>query len=796
MLILHQISTKQIMSTQISKTRKVLLWFWGIVLSSFFLVFLLFFLISNGFLGVMPSFEELENPKSNIATQIISEDGKVLGNYAIENRTFVDYEQLSPYLVNALVATEDERFYDHSGIDPRGLLRVAIRTVILGDKGSGGGSTITQQLAKLLFHEPAENIWERGLQKLNEWVIAVKLEKSYTKNEILTMYLNKVGYIYDAYGIKSAAKTFFNTSTDTLKIEEAATLIGMLKNPALFNPVRRKDTTQFRRNVVLNQMKKAQFITQNEFDSLKSIPLSLKFNRSDHKEGVAPYLREYLRLTLSANKPEKRDYPSYLQDKFVADSIEWENNPVYGFINKNLKPDGTKYNIYRDGLKIYTTINYKMQVYAEDALKEHMGGNLQKAFFREKKGRSRAPFTHNITKEQYESILNKAMRNSDRYRALLKEGLNKDSIKKSFNTPVDMQIFTWEGEKDTVMTPMDSIIYLKHYLRASLFSIDPSNGHVKAYVGGPNFKYFMYDMATQGKRQVGSTIKPLLYTLAMQEGHTPCDLVPNIPQTFVLPDGKTWTPQDAGTRHVGEMVSLKWGLANSNNNISAWVMKQYNPEAVRHMIHELGIKSPMDAVPSLCLGIPDFSLMEMTSAYCTFANKGVNTEPIMINRIQDKYGNVIAQFTPKKKEVISENTAYLMLNLLEGVINQGTGVRLRLTYRFTAEMGGKTGTTQNHSDGWFIGVTPNLVTGVWVGGEDRDIHFDGITMGQGANMALPIWAIYMKNIWEDESIAITQEDSFEKPINFNLNLDCEGDRNATTEESEEIPATNQETEFF
>ncbi|MCW3806768.1 penicillin-binding protein 1A [Plebeiibacterium marinum] len=786
------------MSSSNHKIKKVLYWFWGCVLSAFLMVFILFFMIAKGFLGVMPSFEDLENPKNSIATEVISEDGKVLGNFAIENRTFIDFEQLSPYLVNALVATEDVRFYDHSGIDPRGLLRVAVRTVIMGDKGSGGGSTITQQLAKLLFHEPAKNIWERALQKLNEWVIAIKLEKSYTKNEIITMYLNKVEYIYDAYGIKSAAKTFFNTSADTIKIEEAATLVGMLKNPALFNPVRRKDTTEFRRNVVLNQMRKAQFISEAEYDSLANIPLTLKFNRRDHKEGVAPYLREHLRLTLNAPKPERKNYPSWLQDKFVADSIEWENNPAYGFINKTLKPDGTHYNVYRDGLKIYTTVNYKMQTYAEQAVKDHLANNLQQAFFREKKGRTRAPFTNKLSQEQYDAIINRAIKNSERYRVLKKAKFSKAKIMESFNTPTDMQVFTWNGERDTVLTPLDSIKHLKFYLRASLFSIDPSNGHVKAYVGGPNFKYFMYDMATQGRRQVGSTIKPFVYTLAMQEGHTPCEMVPNIPQTFVLPDGKTWTPKDGGRSRKGEMVTLKWGLANSNNNISAWVMKQYNPTAVRRMIHELGIKSPMPAVPSLCLGIPDFTLQEMASAYCTFANKGVHIEPIMISRIQDRFGNVIAQFTPQKKEVISEETAFLMLNLLQGVVNQGTGIRLRYTYQFTGQIGGKTGTTQNQSDGWFIGVTPNLVTGVWVGGEDRDIHFDGISLGQGSNMALPIWALYMKEVYNDESLPITQDDIFEEPINFTLDLNCEGDNTPKNneEDNEEEYSNGDESEFF
>lgn len=785
------------MTTNNPNIKKILRWFWGVVIFSFFMVFLLFFLISRGFLGVMPSFEDLENPKNSIATQIISEDGELLGNFAIENRTFIDFDQLSPNLVNALVSTEDVRFYDHSGIDPRGLFRVAIRTVLMGDKGSGGGSTITQQLAKLLFHEPAKNIWERGLQKLNEWVISVKLERSYTKNELITMYLNKAEYIYDAYGIQSAAKTFFNTSTDTIKIEQAATLVGMLKNPALFNPVRRPDTTEFRRNVVLNQMRKAQFITDEAYDSLKNIPLTLDFNRTDHKEGVAPYFREYLRLTLNANKPERKNYPSYLQDKFTADSMEWENNPAYGFINKQLKPDGTHYNLYRDGLQIHTTVNYKMQVYAEEAIKNHLSNNLQKAFFREKRGRSRAPFTNKLSKEQYDNIINRAIKNSDRYRVLKKAGYSNDSIMKSFHTPVDMQIFTWAGERDTVLTPLDSITHLKFYLRASLFSIDPSNGYVKAYVGGPNFKYFMYDMATKGKRQVGSTIKPLLYTLAMQEGLTPCDMVPNIPQTFVLPDGKTWTPHDEGKHRKGEMVSLKWGLANSNNNISAWVMKQFNPEAVRNMIHELGINSPMPAVPSLCLGIPDFSLEEMTSAYCTYANQGVHIDPIMVTRIQDRYGNVIAEFTPNKKEVISEQTAFLMLNLLQAVVNQGTAIRLRYTYQFTGQIGGKTGTTQNQSDGWFIGVTPNLVTGIWVGGEDRDIHFDGIGLGQGANMALPIWALYMKNVYQDETLPVTEDDHFEEPVNFSLNINCDGDKKSSSALDEERDYHNgNETEFF
>lgn len=780
--------------------KRFLIWFWGILCAGILLVSLLFILISYGLIGFMPSFEELENPKTNLATEIISSDQELLGNFYRENRSFVTYEQLSPNIINALIATEDVRFHDHSGIDPRGLARVVFRTIILQDQSSGGGSTITQQLAKLLFHDRAANIFERGFQKLKEWVIAVKLERSYTKEEILTMYLNKAEFIYDAYGIKSAAKTFFNATTDSIKVEDAAVIIGMLKNPALYNPVRRPELTQQRRNVVLGQMRKAKFITQEIFDSLAVMPMELKFNRADHKDGPAPYFREFLRLTLSAREPIRENYASWQNQQFIEDSVEWNNNPMYGWINKNLRPDGTKYDLYKDGLKIYTTIDSRMQSYAENAVSAHLSEDLQPKFFREKKGRTRAPFTNKITKDQYESILNRAMRNTDRYRALKRSGADNDSIKRVFNTKYAMTVFTWDGERDTIMTPMDSIKHYKSFLRAGMVSIDPQSGHVKAYVGGPNFKHFMYDMAGQGKRQVGSTIKPFVYTLAMQEGHTPCDLVPNISQTFYLPTGKTWTPRNSGDKRAGEMVSLKWGLANSNNNITAWVMKQYNPEAVASTIQELGIKSPMDAVPALCLGTPDFGLIEMTSAYCTFANKGVHTEPLLVTRIEDRFGNVITDFHPQKREAISESTAFLMLNLLQGVINQGTGVRLRYTYQMFNQIGGKTGTTQNHSDGWFMGVTPNLVTGVWVGGEDRDIHFDNITLGQGANMALPVFALYMKEVYANEDINITMEDEFEAPLNFNADLICNDEHisadTSTDNENEEEQSQNTVEEFF
>jgi len=766
--------------------KKYLRWLYGIFAGLVGFVFLLFFLLSVGALGFMPSFEELENPYSNLATEIYSSDQVLLGTFFQENRSRVEYDEISPNVVHALISTEDIRFHDHSGIDARGLGRVVMRTIILRKQSSGGGSTISQQLAKLLFHDPARNMWERSLQKLKEWIIAVKLERSYTKEEILTMYLNKAPFIYDAYGIKSAASTFFNTSADSLTIEQAATLVGMLKNPALYNPVRRPELTTDRRNVVLGQMLKAKHITSVEFDSLKQLPLGLDFRRTDHIHGLGQYFREYLRQTLVASQPKRENYASWQSQKFIEDSVQWHTNPLYGWVNKNLKADGTKYDIYRDGLKIYTTIDSRLQQYAENAVEQHLGKDLQPQFFREKKGRTRAPFTRHITKEQYESIINRAMQQTERYRIMRQRNVSVDSILLAFKQPVSMKVFSYHGEIDTLMSPLDSIHYYKSFLRASLFSMDPQSGHVKAYVGGPNYKHFKYDMATQGKRQVGSTIKPFVYTLAMQEGLTPCDMVPNIPQTFYLPTGQTWTPRNTESKRDGQMVSLKWGLAQSNNNITAWIMKQYNPDAVARMIRTLGIKSPVDPVPALSLGTPDFSLSEMTAAYGTFANKGVHVEPLFVTRIEDKYGNVIATFHPKKNEAISEDKAYLMLNLLEGVVRTGTGVRLRLKYGLTGAIGGKTGTTQNHSDGWFIGVTPNLVTGIWVGGEDRDIHFDNLRIGQGANMALPVWALYMIETYKNAATGISANDVFEAPVNFNINLNCPDEYIPRSEEEVEM----------
>lgn len=777
--------------------KKILRWLYGIFAAAIIFGILLFFLISKGALGFMPSFEELENPKNNLATILYTADQEVLGKFFHENRTNIEYEDINRNVINALISTEDIRFYNHSGIDPKGLGRVLFRTVLMGEKSSGGGSTITQQLAKLLFHDPAKSLWERSLQKLKEWVIAVKLERSYTKQEILTMYLNKAPFIYGAYGIESAAHTFFSKPMDSIRVEEAATLIGMLQNPSLYNPLRRPDITQNRRNTVLSQMRKADHITSEEYDSLKTLPLNILFQRDDHIRGLAPYFREHLRLKLSAEQPERENYASWQDQQFKEDSIAWLRDPLFGWINKSLKSDGTKYNIYSDGLKIYTTIDSRLQEYAENALKQHLGEDLQPLFFKEKEGRTRAPFTNEISQEQYESIISRAIRNSDRYRNLRMTGMPEDSIKDAFREPVEMKVFSWHGNVDTVMTPLDSIHYYKSFLRSSMLSMDPQSGHVKAYIGGPNYQHFKYDMVSKGKRQVGSTIKPFVYTLAMQEGLTPCDMVPNIPQTFNLDTGKTWTPRNSSSRRNGDMVSLKWGLANSNNNITAWILKQFNPEAVVNIIHDLGIKSPMDPVPSIVLGVPEFGLDEMVSAYCTYANKGVHVEPLMVTRIEDRYGNVVASFSPQKQEVLSEEAAFLMTNLLEGVVNQGTGIRLRSKYEINSQIGGKTGTTQNHSDGWFMGITPNLVTGIWVGGEDRDIHFDNIGLGQGANMALPIWALYMQEVYKNEDLSVTPEDTFEKPANFNIDLECP-DENvpANNETLENIDSIISEDEFF
>lgn len=751
--------------------------FWLLYFLILISVSLLFYLVSNGSLGFMPSFEELENPKSNLASEVISSDQQLLGKFYIENRTFVDFDELSPFLVNALIATEDYRFHEHSGIDVKALFRVMVG-VITGNS-QGGGSTISQQLAKNLFPRDTVKydskifkIANLATVKFKEWVTALKLERNYTKDEILVMYLNTVTFGSQTFGIKSAAKTFFNVSPDSLKLEQAALLIGLLKAPTKYSPLLNPDNAIKRREVVLSQMNKYGYISEEEYDSLRVLPFGLSFQVQDHKQGLATYFREYLRMILTANKPEYSKYSSI--DKFIEDSLEWTENPLYGWCNKNVKPDGSPYNIYKDGLKIYTTVNSKMQKYAEDAVYDHLGKSLQKVFDSEQKGRSKAPFAWNVSETQITQMMESAMKRCDRYRNHKKAGLENDSIVKIFNTKVKMKVFSWKGEKDTIMTPLDSLRYYKGYLRASFMSVEPGTGYVKAYVGGPNYKYFQFDQVKIGKRQVGSTFKPFLYTLAMQEGYSPCYKVPNVPTSFEMPAGQpAWTPKNSGkTKYDGKMVTLKWGLANSVNFISAWLMKQFKPQAVVKIAQQMGVKSRLDPVPSLCLGSSDLTVYEMVGAYSTFANKGVYIEPIFVTRIADKNGNILASFIPKKKEAMSEQTAYLMTTLLEGVVNMGTSVRLRYRYGFKNEIAAKTGTTDNHSDGWFMGFVPSLVSGCWVGGEERSIHFRSIEYGQGANMALPIWALYMKNVYADKSLGYSDEEKFERPERIEIETDC------------------------
>lgn len=742
--------------------RKVvkILWIF-IALISLVCVFI-FFSIAKGWIGYMPPVEDLENPNYKFATEVFSEDGKVLGTYSYskENRVFVGYNDLSPNIINALIATEDVRFAEHSGIDAYALTRAVVKRGILMQKNAGGGSTITQQLSKQLYSPSADNVMERLFQKPIEWVIAVKLERYYTKEEILTMYLNKFDFLNNAVGIKTAAFTYFGCEPKDLKIEEAATLVGMCKNPSLYNPVRYNERSRGRRNVVLDQMRKAGYITEAERDSLQALPLKLKYNRVDHKEGLATYFREYLRGVLTAKKPDKANYRGWQMQKYYEDSLDWENNPLFGWCEKNTKKDGTKYNLYTDGLKIYTTLDSRMQQYAEDAVTEHLK-ELQGYFFKEKKGAKKAPYTFRLTQEQVDEILGRAMRLSDRYRLMKKAGATEAEIKKAFDTPEEMSVFSWEGEKDTIMTPMDSIRYYKFFLRAGFMSMDPRSGHVKAYVGGPNYHYFQYDMAMVGRRQVGSTIKPFLYTLAMENGFSPCDEVRHVEYTLIDENGKPWTPRNANKKLIGDMVTVKWGLANSDNWITAYLMSKLNPYNLKRLIHTFGVRN-RDIVPSvsLCLGPCEISVGEMVSAYTAFPNKGIRVAPLFVTRIEDNDGNVLATFAPEMQEVISVSSAYKMLVMLRAVVNEGTGGRVR-RLGVKADMGGKTGTTNYNADGWFMGFTPSLVSGCWVGGEDRDIHFDTMLHGQGASMALPIWTKYMVKVLGDKSLGYDENETFQ-----------------------------------
>lgn len=730
---------------------------------------LLFTAIAKGKIGYVPPVEELENPNLKFATQVISDDGVTLGTYSYskENRVYVGYEDLSPHLIHALIDTEDERFAEHSGIDARALVRAIIKRGILMQKNAGGGSTITQQLAKQFYSEQAGSLLERAMQKPIEWVIAVQLERYYTKEEILTMYLNKFDFLNNAVGIKTAANTYFSKEPKELTIEEAATLVGMCKNPSYFNPRRFNERTRARRNVVISQMERAGHLTAAEADSLKALPLELKYRKVDHKEGLATYFREYLRGVMTAKKPDKKEYRGWQMQKFYEDSLAWETDPLYGWCVKNTKKDGSHYNIYTDGLKIYTTLDSRMQRYAEEAVQEHVAQNLQPRFFRAKAKRKTAPFTSELTVEEVNAIMDKAMRLTDRYRAMKKAGADETEIRKAFNTPQEMTVFTYQGEKDTILTPMDSLRYYKHFLRTGFMSMDPLTGYVKAYVGGTNYNYFQYDMANVGRRQVGSTIKPYLYTLAMENGFSPCDETRHVEQTLIDENGRPWTPRNANKKRYGEMVTIKWGLSNSDNWVTAYLMSKLSPYQLVRLIHSFGVKNrQIDPVVSLCLGPCEISVGEMVSAYTAFANRGIRTAPLFVSRIEDNEGNVITEFAPHMEEVISEESAYKMLVMLRSVINEGTGGRVRRVYGIKADMGGKTGTTNNNSDGWFMGFTPNLVSGVWVGGEERDIHFDNMRDGQGAEMALPVWGLYMNKVYADKSLGYLQTDTFDIPHGY------------------------------
>jgi penicillin-binding protein 1A len=720
--------------------------FWIIYVSSLILFFLFFVGIANNLFGPLPSFEELENPKTNLATEIYSSDNKLIGTYYVENRSNVEYRELPQHLVQALLATEDIRFEKHSGVDIKALFRVAFG-VITGNS-RGGGSTLTQQLAKNLF--PREKDLSKPqlvMRKFKEWITAIRLERNYSKQEILAMYLNTVDFGSQSWGIKIAAKTFYNKPVDSLNLEESALLIGVINAPTWYSPVRNPERSIERRNLVLKQMERYHFITKDVCDSVSQIPIDMSsFGLRGHSTGLATYFREILRMEMK----------------------DW--------CETHYKSDGSNYDLYKDGLKIYTTIDSRMQHYAEEAVAEHMRDYLQPTFFQHWRYHPNAPFVFDddVAAEETKKVLDQAMKRSARYQQLKDEGVPADSIRMIFNTPVKMRVFSWKGQLDTIMTPYDSIRYSKSILQAGLVSIDPHNGYVMAYVGGIDYRYFQYDHVKLSKRQVGSTFKPFLYSLAMQEGEfTPCSKVANVQYSVNLPDGTVWSPQNTSKKRIGEEVTLKWALANSNNWISAFLIKRYSPQSVITLARKMGVTADLDPVPSLALGSSDISLYEMTGAFSTFANKGVYVKPIMITRIEDKYGNVIQSFVPEKNEAMSEETAYLMLDLMKGVVQSGTGIRLRVKYNLNNPIAGKTGTTQNQSDGWFIGITPDLTTGIWVGAEDRSVHFRSLSLGAGANTALPIWALYMQKVLADPSLGISKGD-FEKPVQpLSVQLDCD-----------------------
>ena len=736
--------------------------FWMFFIYSIIALVAFFFLASWGFFGEMPSFDELENPNSNIASEIISSDGKTIGKFAVQNRVPIKFRDLPEDLVNALVSTEDERFYEHSGIDAKRTIGAAIK---LGR--NGGASTITQQLAKNLFHgsDGSKNIVIRIVQKVKEWIIATKLERQYTKQEIIAMYLNQVDFVNNAIGISSAAKIYFDKKPNELATEESAVLVGMLTNPSRFNPNRFKERATNRRNIVLGQMVRNNHLSEEKYNQLKDKPIELTFKPENHNDGIATYFREYLR--------------DYLK--------KWTK--------ENPKEDGTQYDIHKDGLKIYTTIDSKMQLYAEQAVSEHLK-NLQKVFFQEAKGKKNAPFV-NLSDEETKGIIKRAMKNSERWRIMKADDKTEEEIIKSFDVKTKMKVFTWNGEKDTIMTPKDSIIYYKHFLQTGFMAMEPQTGYVKAWVGGIDSKYFQYDHVGQGARQVGSTFKPFVYATAIDQlGMSPCDSIMDSP--FTMPKGKwgitqSWSPSNSDGKYRG-LINLKFALANSINTVSAKLMNRVGPEAVVNMVHRLGVSSEIPARPAIALGAVEITVEEMVAALSTFANEGQYVKPQIITRIEDKNGVVIFESIPVTKDIVNKDVAYAVIKLMQGVTESGTGLRLRqgrggvanYKYAFTNDIAGKTGTSQNNSDGWFMGMVPNLAAGVWVGNEDRSAHFRRTANGQGATMALPIWGIFMDKCYKDKSLNISQE-HFPRPAEMSIKVDCWSPK-------KQVDSTNVETQ--
>lgn len=730
----------------------------------------IFIAIYFGLIGYMPHVEDLQNPIDKYASQVISSDGEILGSFAQtgNNRLYADIVDISPNVLHALEATEDKRFREHSGIDFLSLPRVLLKTVIFRQRQSGGGSTITQQLAKQLYSSPADNLWHRLMQKPIEWAIAVKLERYYTKDEIESMYLNQFDFLYNAVGIKSAAMTYFDKLPRDLNVQESAMLVGMCKNPSVYNPVLRKKSNLpvQRRNVVLSLMEQKGYISSRECDSLKQLPLGIKFIQRSHNDGSAPYLREYLRRIMMAKKPNKYDYREWQEQQYVDDSIAWENDPLYGWCYKNHKSDGSNYNIYVDGLKIYTTINSVMQTMAEKSVRKQMSTFLQPSFDREKKNLSNPPYENNISKDQVDASINKAIKQSDRYRVAKKNGLSETEIMKDFKTKTEMQIWSWNGIKDTIMSPIDSIKYIKGLLRTGFMAMNVHNGYVLAYVGGIDYTHFKYDMVSFGRRQIGSTIKPMLYSLSMIEGFNPCDKVLHVPQTLYTESGKSWTPRNDNKYKVNDSVTIKWGLQNSDNWVTAFLMGKTSPFTFRDILRSFGLQGPIDPTVSMCLGTPDASVKEMVSAYSVFVNKGVRVSPVFVSHIVDKTGNVVGQFTSNMTEVLPEDASYKMNIMMQSVVNGGTGSRLRNRYLLKMPLGGKTGTTQSNSDGWFVGFSPDIVAGAWVGGDEPKIHFRSMALGQGASSALPIFAEFMKMVYASPILGYKESTQFEIPKDF------------------------------